>query len=670
MGNQDQHNSSDEIQNAGSNIQDGFRGARQAYDDISNLSKNGNPKMPGANNPTPKPNGSKGGGATGAPNQPPSPATGQESNALNLAQQAGQKAMKEGGKQALQEGGKAIGAGAGKVAVNAGAGSAAGPVGTAIGTILGLVGAFGKYIVRFLLILSFVIMMMGFMLMSFPSIFMQTMVDKIVEETNGNPAVRIVMDAVTGLFVWLDDMGIQTPMSNYKEQANSAAADINTYVQGIYDGAVEQSIQQAIQAGYDESLTRSHVVHATSIVSDVSYLQAVYSIVTPLESQSMADLVEKSKSIPYFSSMTTEAVEVVPIPQKITKYKEEAVTYVDPKNKDKMITETLYTPDGTEEIKESNIVPAYKSITVNVYEQVGNTWILVPKTYYRKEGTTNIVIQTKDVKYLKILMLSRQGSGIDQAFNFDRAKKYVPNFPFVENAIESEMTNGQWADQTAYNYAKLTGFKRTGYSGERGAQIQEPLSEEEIYTLLSTLSCSTNRKSIVCNALSCVGRVPYFWAGRTGPGWDVTWGELREIEFDGSDKQLQGELWPWGLDCSGFVSWCYKTTFDKQFDNPLKDATTYVIVAGDYTEKIEEKVELLPGDILIRPGDGHTAIFFGFDKDGKMIVIHEAGAYSGCVMGIDDTWSSYWRCKTVSDGQKDYMEENNQPIKIPFLVIK
>ena len=67
---------------------------------------------------------------------------------------------------------------------------------------------------------------------------------------------------------------------------------------------------------------------------------------------------------------------------------------------------------------------------------------------------------------------------------------------------------------------------------------------------------SPEREAVVRTACSLVGKVNYFWGGKSLViGWDVRWGELRQVTAAGSSTT--GTYRPYGLDCSGFVDWVF-----------------------------------------------------------------------------------------------------------------
>ena len=63
---------------------------------------------------------------------------------------------------------------------------------------------------------------------------------------------------------------------------------------------------------------------------------------------------------------------------------------------------------------------------------------------------------------------------------------------------------------------------------------------------------SEERKMIVKKACSLVGKVTYFWGGKSSCiGWDSEWGKMRTVTATGS--VTTGQTRPFGLDCSGIL---------------------------------------------------------------------------------------------------------------------
>ena len=69
-------------------------------------------------------------------------------------------------------------------------------------------------------------------------------------------------------------------------------------------------------------------------------------------------------------------------------------------------------------------------------------------------------------------------------------------------------------------------------------------------------SLSAKRKKVIKAACSLVDKVNYFWGGKSSAnGWDSEWGKLKTVSAEGS--KTTGTKRPFGLDCSGFVTWSF-----------------------------------------------------------------------------------------------------------------
>lgn len=135
---------------------------------------------------------------------------------------------------------------------------------------------------------------------------------------------------------------------------------------------------------------------------------------------------------------------------------------------------------------------------------------------------------------------------------------------------------------------------------------------------------SMERRMVVTYALALVGKVDYFWGGKSLVlGWDDRWGELMEVTAEGSDTT--GTEQPYGLDCSGFVDWAFYNA----------SGSAYVIGQGggameQHANCVDiEWDEVQPGDLLFYPEDEHVGIAAGRDWLGRLLVVHCASGTGG-----------------------------------------
>ena len=168
-----------------------------------------------------------------------------------------------------------------------------------------------------------------------------------------------------------------------------------------------------------------------------------------------------------------------------------------------------------------------------------------------------------------------------------------------------------------------------------------PISDAELNLFLASLDCSGKRKELMRCALSLVGRVPYFWGGKSAPGWNSEWNTPKLVTSAGSSST--GTIRPYGLDCSGFTEWVYQTALGVT----LYDGTWN---QWDATHAITEE-ELLPGDLgfMAVPGTvpvNHVLLYAGKDADGNKLWVHCASG-TGVVLNSPDYVTQYRRRNDV-----------------------
>lgn len=139
---------------------------------------------------------------------------------------------------------------------------------------------------------------------------------------------------------------------------------------------------------------------------------------------------------------------------------------------------------------------------------------------------------------------------------------------------------------------------------------------------------SEARKKLIETALTLEGKVGYFWGGKSAPGWNDKWGTPVKVTAPGSKKT--GTYQPYGMDCSGFIDWAFKTA---GLGNSFSAGGTSYQWGQTYAIK---ESDLIPGDLVFKniPGQGgvnHIGIFIGRDSKGKAIYVHCEGG-SGVIV--------------------------------------
>ena len=155
------------------------------------------------------------------------------------------------------------------------------------------------------------------------------------------------------------------------------------------------------------------------------------------------------------------------------------------------------------------------------------------------------------------------------------------------------------------------------------------ISQEDAITLLENLPDDLDpaRKAVVEMAVQLVGRVSYFWGGKSLTlGWDDRWGVPTEVTAAGSGST--GTIRPFGLDCSGFVDWTfYNATNGSYYPGRGGGAATQ----HSYCTNIAWS-DAQPGDLVFYPADVHVGIVGGRDTDGNLLIVHCSGGANGVVI--------------------------------------
>lgn len=208
-----------------------------------------------------------------------------------------------------------------------------------------------------------------------------------------------------------------------------------------------------------------------------------------------------------------------------------------------------------------------------------------------------------DTTILHITITSKTAEEMPDIYRFNKSQRQA-----LDEMLKSEY---------AQMLAELVGT----YGGEL------TLTDEQIRQMLANMpeDLPDDRKAVVQTAYSLLGRVNYFWGGKSSAiGWDSRWGTPAKVTAAGS--RTTGTIRPYGLDCSGFVDWVFN------------NALGYVIGHGGgaamqhtYCTPISWG-NALPGDLVFYPGDSHVGVFVGTDASGNPFIIHCASSQNNLVL--------------------------------------
>ena len=156
-----------------------------------------------------------------------------------------------------------------------------------------------------------------------------------------------------------------------------------------------------------------------------------------------------------------------------------------------------------------------------------------------------------------------------------------------------------------------------------------PIGPVDISDIQGTLPDDLDplRESIVLTAYQLLGKVTYFWGGKSLVlGWDSRWGTPTTVTAPGSGST--GKVLPFGLDCSGFVDWTFYNATSGAY---LPGRGGGAASQHGYCTNIAW-ADALPGDLVFYADDSHVGIVCGYDSVGNLLVIHCSGGQNGVVV--------------------------------------
>jgi hypothetical protein len=174
------------------------------------------------------------------------------------------------------------------------------------------------------------------------------------------------------------------------------------------------------------------------------------------------------------------------------------------------------------------------------------------------------------------------------------------------------------------------GFEYIAAIGEDGG-----MSPAEIAALMAQLEgLDLDRQVFVESALSLVGRIHYFWGGKsTAIGWDDRWGSSVKVTSPGS--RTTGTYRSYGLDCSGLIAWAYAQI---GVSPELMGWGT----SGQWASSIEvDPAVAQPGDLVFFPKTGvssseHVGIVVGRNAAGTLLAVHCNSSHNNIT--VDDAF--------------------------------
>lgn len=170
---------------------------------------------------------------------------------------------------------------------------------------------------------------------------------------------------------------------------------------------------------------------------------------------------------------------------------------------------------------------------------------------------------------------------------------------------------------------------------------------------------SEERVNVISAAYSLVGKVGYFWGGKsTKIGTDPSWGTAEKVSAEGSKST--GTIRAYGLDCSGFVTWAVINGYqDQTMQAAVGDGTS------DQWEKagVVSEADAQPGDLVFQRGpeagsNNHVGILCGKTDSGDWIAVHCSSSKNGVTVG--EAYSASFRYIRKPSFYQDTTAEENE----------
>lgn len=409
------------------------------------------------------------------------------------------------------------------------------------------------------------------------------------------------------------------PTVSITEIYENLSETVSDIVQAGYDASMAEVERLISDGGYDRELSMNALINyaQSSAGYDTAYILSAYSTSVEQLSNDPEDMKKKLDGVAanMFPVTSVERENEVITPVTYYTYKPVTIPVVTktiktgvingvPQYRYETAEATYYLQDQQLSSDTQIEVDAYSAVSLTLPVYSGSNITGTRKAnYYQYTGKETLTPEKKTVKYLECTIHPFDNTVISTAFGLDLNAYY--------NGLET--TYGDVI------HSRALALKKTLY-GTAGNGSTVPLTDVELIAFLTRQNCSETRKHIVKTGLSIVGKVPYFWGGKSAAGWNDEWNTPKLVTAAGSTTT--GTIRPFGLDCSGFSDWTYKTAVGvslygaswSQWDE------SYAITAED----------LLPGDLgFLMDDDGggwnHVLIFAGYGENGERMWVHSSG---------------------------------------------
>lgn len=174
----------------------------------------------------------------------------------------------------------------------------------------------------------------------------------------------------------------------------------------------------------------------------------------------------------------------------------------------------------------------------------------------------------------------------------------------------------------------------TDPSGGTGYTAGAGMTDAEIAAIVGKYgSVDATRLKICTEAMSFVGKIPYYWSGKASTKDEAGNHFGTTVAADSKGRTQKG------LDCSGFVQWIVWRVTDIKIG-----ASTSTITSG--MSKISAS-ELQPGDLglMAEPGaaSNHVGIFVGYNDSGQALWCHENSSSGNVAVNTTTCFKQFYK---------------------------
>ncbi len=345
-----------------------------------------------------------------------------------------------------------------------------------------------------------------------------------------------------------------TTEDNEKLKSNilSASELLSNVFEQNYETAIKETKKEIADNKYDYELTMESFYENGNPFSDADYISYIAGYIAAREM--MPDTEKRLSNINFLKVSISEnsIQEYEPIKQ--DKYIEKA--------------DNIYEKTGSFYI--------YEPLTINTYE--GNDL-----EGYKITGQKEIIPKSKKTKYGIINMEIISINDLFSILNLNYDEKSKERVEQIIGILNSSIQNNNVSQNLMLKIS-----------------LEESLSPE-IVSLINNLKLDQSQFSLLQNAISLLGRVPYEWGGKASSGeYDTSWWSIGS-----SGKQK-------GLDCSGYVQWAFMAAgFEEKYTKKM--SSTSEMLSQDFLTPCSYD-ELEPGDLgFFNNGEttNHVGIYLG-----------------------------------------------------------